>query len=450
MKKAVLVLCLTLLCGATLWSAGAKEEAARPKVIELTFWFSSSKPVVALLEQAVNEYNSAHPDVEIVLVETPTGKERMATAIAGGQGPDILMYNQNVSWFFGIDSIYPLNEFVNDPVIGMDGSGYRLDTRGSAHFGGKLVAIPFTGGGGAIKYNRRHFKEAGLDEWNYPKTWDEWVPFTKKLTKFQPDGKTPIQWGVHASVVDWWLQEAMFMNGGDWVNDDITEYAPFPENLAQSLQFWYDMTFKYKVMPVARGVSWIGAAEMASAEQGFLNEMVSQELGGHGGYTATWTNNPNMKDNIGAFPIPRGPMATGKVKISSGFWGPIIMSVCKYPRDAYLFIKWLSENKSLAIAKANESIPAYAKKAMEDPYWSESVLHGRMLEWYSDNLPRNFHVFPGRLDVRSEEPGMAEKVLLGRATPTEAVAEFKKHAKQVFELHKEELDEYRANHKIIW
>ena len=143
-------------------------------------------------------------------------------------------------------------------------------------------------------------------------------------------------------------------------------------------------------------------------------------------------------------------MATGKVKISSGFWGPIIMSACEYPRDAYLFIKWLSENKSIEIAKANESIPAFAKKALADPQWTDSVLHGRMLKWYFSNLPRNFHVFPGRLDVRSEEPGMAESVLLGKATPEEAVAKFKKHATAVFELHKDELDEYRANHKIVW
>lgn len=449
MKKFAFIVCLVLLAGTVAWSAG-KQEAKAVEKMELTFWFSAAKPVVELMEKAVDEWNSENPNIIITLVETPTGRERMATAIAGGQGPEILMYNQNVTWFFGIDSVYPLNEFVQDKEIGMDGSGFRLDTRSSAHFGGKLVAIPFTGGGGSIKYNRRHFKEAGIDEWDHPNTWDEWVPILKKLTKFQADGKTPIQWGVEACVVDWWLQEAMFMNGGDWVNDDITEYCPYPENLAQSLQFWYDLTFKHRVMPVARGVSWVGAAEMAASEQGFLNEIASSQLCGHGGYTNLWTQNPNLTDNIGAFPIPRGPMAGDKVKISSGFWGPIIMSKCKNPREAYLFIKWLTENYSLKIAKANESVPAYAKKALEDPEWAESVLHGRIIKWFFGNLPRNFHVFPGRLDVRSEEPGMAEKVLLGKAAPKEAVTEFKKHATEVFKLHKAELDEYRANHKIIW
>ena len=47
-------------------------------------------------------------------------RERIATALAAGEGPDIMMYNQNMPWFFGIEAVYPLNEFVLDPEIGID------------------------------------------------------------------------------------------------------------------------------------------------------------------------------------------------------------------------------------------------------------------------------------------------------------------------------------------
>jgi hypothetical protein len=63
---------------------------------------------------------------------------------------------------------------------------------------------------------------------------------------------------------------------------------------------------------------------------------------------------------------------------------------------------------------------------------------------------RSFHVFPGRLDVRSEEPAVAETVLLQQATPQEAVDKFLEHATEVFKLYEEDLNEFRETHKIVW
>ncbi len=63
---------------------------------------------------------------------------------------------------------------------------------------------------------------------------------------------------------------------------------------------------------------------------------------------------------------------------------------------------------------------------------------------------RTHHVFPGRLDVRSQEPAMAESVMLERATPQEAVDTFLEHAAQVFDLYRPDLDEYLAADALVW
>jgi hypothetical protein len=52
--------------------------------------------------------------------------------------------------------------------------------------------------------------------------------------------------------------------------------------------------------------------------------------------------------------------------------------------------------------------------------------------------------------VRAKEPEMVEKVLLWKATPEEAVAEFKKHAAEVFARYEPELKKFREAHRLVW
>jgi len=438
-RSVVFVLVLSVVAGMALASpvdeAGSSAE-------ELTYWFAGTDAEIAFVQAAVDEYNAQSSGPVINMVERPDSNEAMATAIAGGQGPDILHYNHNTVWFFGLDSILDLKEFVLDEEIGMDSASFMPAPRMSVNYGGKVIALPISFGLGAVMYNARLIEEAGLDAGDPPQTWAEFEEWAQALTI--REGEETVQWGVTADSVDWLLQEVMFANGGDWNNDDMSEYAPFKEELIGGVAWIDRLVNELEVMPIPRGVTWTGTSQMLAGEQGFENETIAMKIG-HSGFSGEMAINPDLR--IGLFPIPRGPLAGDTVRISTGYNGLHVMFNSADPRESYLFMKWMVENKAADLAALTTSFPAYAGNL--DSYRNDPTF-AAMVDHLLKSPVRRFHVFPARLDVRSEEPAVVENVLLGRMTPRESVENFKEHATRVFTENRMELDEFISIQEPVW
>jgi ABC-type glycerol-3-phosphate transport system substrate-binding protein len=434
MQKYLLVIVVVLLSVAPL--------SAAADVVPLDFWFAGADVQMAFMKAAVDEFNAQSTTAQVKLIERPNSSEAMATAIAGGQGPDVLAYNQNTVWFFGLDALSDLKEFVLDPEIGMPAEDFAPAPRVSVNYGGAVIALPYSFGLGAVKYNKKLLDKAGLDPLNPPQTWAEFEAWATALTI--KEGDTVAQWGVSCDTVDWLLQEVMLNNGGDWNADDMSEYAPYTEELIGGIEWIDRLVNELKVMPIPRGVTWSGASQMQATSEDFANEQVAMQIGYHS-WSSYLGSNPDLQ--VGIFPIPRGPLAGDTVRISTGYNGLHVLHNAADPREAYLFCKWFIENKSVEFARISFNFPAYAKDLSayrEDPAYAPMVDH--LLK----SPVRRFHVFPARLDVRSEEPAMVENVVLGRMTPREAVETFKKHADRVFRENRKELDEFYAIQKEVW
>lgn len=434
----VIIILSVLLCSS--FSSSAAQ-------ISLEYWYDGADLPTQLMRAAAEEYSKVRPDVTIVFKDPVITVERMATALAAKKGPDILWYWHNVPWFWGIESVYPLNEFVLDPEIGINPDIVIPGLRETAHYGGVVMAIPVTGFPGGIFYNRKMFQEAGLTDDDAPTTWDELVELAEKLEVRDASGRV-LRWGLTPHVVDWFWQEAVLANGGDFCNEDLTEYLPDAERALESLQWVYDLVHTYEVMPIPRGVSWVGTSELLADEMAFVLEKSAMSgYLGHATHVDYLADNPDL--DLGFVPSPQGPSAKEYPIGGTGVTGFFVMADTKYPREAYLFAKWFFEEKLLDFCEKTGHIPANLE-ALKEPWWREHVIHGRMIEFLSRMKLRNFHNFPGRLDVRKEEPAMVEKVLHKRATPEEAIRDFKRHADRVFRLWEKDLREFYKNHKIVW
>jgi len=434
-----LIVCGLLLCLVLGYTGSAMG------VVNLKFWFKGSVEQNEWVQKSLLEYSKVNPNVKVEMVLRPDAKEAVATAIAGGVAPDLLAYNHNVPWYWGIEAVCPLNDFILDPEIGIDPGLFFNSARASVNYGGVVTAIPYGCNPGGISYNRRMLKEAGLDEWNPPARWPEFTDWAYKLT--HRDGKRVNRWGLTFHSRDHGLQYMMLMNGGDFVNDDCTEYCPSVENLVEAFYQWRDWTYKDEIMPVARGVTWGGPGQMAQAESAFEIERAAMHLWASGIAAAFWEINPDL--DFGTFQMPKGPMAGETINISPGHAAVYVLSHSENPREAYLFARWWVLEKSLAFNEEFQGIPVLYK-ALENRDLATNPMIAPMLESLKNNTLRSFHVFPGRLDVRAKEPEMVEKVLLWKATPEEAVAEFKEHAAEVFARYEPELKKFREAHRLVW
>ena len=149
---------------------------------------------------------------------------------------------------------------------------------------------------------------------------------------------------------------------------------------------------------------------------------------------------------------PLGPSADGQRTVSLGFNGLFVMADAEDPRAAYEFIKWFFEEKSLPYTQISPGAVPSITAALDDPAIQSDPLlgNGSVIEALQEAELRTFHVFPGRLDVRTQEPAIAESIFVGDSTPQESVGRFLEHAQEVFTLYEQDLAEFREQHEIVW
>jgi ABC-type glycerol-3-phosphate transport system substrate-binding protein len=415
---------------------------------ELVFWFSGTTAQTEYMQAAVDEYNAMQDTIQISLVVTPDSRERIATAVAGGQGPDIMWYNHNMPWFFGIEAVYPLNDFITDPEIGIDPEAVFPASRGTVHYAGVVQAIPINHSPGGLLYNIDIFEEAGLSVEDAPKTWEEVEALAIQLT--QRDGDTITRYGIVNASVDWMLQEINLSNGSDWVDEDLTRYITHPDRLAEGLEWWSSLLHEHQVMPFPSGVTWAGVEAMQVGSEAFIRGDAAMS-GFHNLNAAAGFIDQNPDLRVAGVLTPLGPSAEGHI-VSLGFNGLFVMADAADPLEAYLFNKWFFEEKSLGLAQLTPGTVPSATASLENEYFqNDPVLdYGNVLETMLTAELRTHHVFPGRLDVRSQEPAVVESVMLQRATPEEAIERFNQHTAEVFDLYRFDLDEFLEQDELVW
>ena len=416
---------------------------------ELEFWYNGTEVEVEFMQAAVDEYNAMQSDVVITLVQTPDSRERIATALAGGQGPDMMWYNHNMPWFFGIEVVHPLNDLITDAEIGIDPDLVFPASRGTVHYGGIVEAIPIMHGPGGIIVNMDIFEANGLGIDDLPETWEEVEALAIQLT--ERDGDTITQYGIVNGSVDWMLQEINLSNGSDWSVDDLSQYISHPDRLVEGLEWWSSLLLEHEVLPFPSGVTWAGIESLQVGSEAFIRGEAAMS-GFHGITSAAGFLEQNPDLNLAAVLTPLGPSSGGNRIVSLGFGGLFVMAEADDPLQAYLFNKWFFEEKSVEFVKLSPGRVPSSAAALEDEYFqNDPVLgYGKVIAAMTEAELRTHHVFPGRLDVRSQEPAIAESVMLERATPQEAVDTFLRHAEEVFDLYRPDLDEFLEADALIW
>ena len=118
-----------------------------------------------------------------------------------------------------------------------------------ASYKDKTYFIPIGWNNIMINYNRKLFKDAGVD---FPKvgwTWDEFREIAKKLTVRDGAGNVT-QFGYEVPNQFFFVQPWFFSNGTSVLNADWTASNMLDPKVSESLQFLYDLIHVDKVSPI--------------------------------------------------------------------------------------------------------------------------------------------------------------------------------------------------------
>jgi multiple sugar transport system substrate-binding protein len=235
--------------------------------VQLTYWQYEFDTRVEAMNQLIEQFNAENPDVVVVQETFPFDayQQRVATAIAAGQGPDVvqLFYGYLSAWKRA-GYVEPLpQEHISHEWI----EEYFVPMVESVKIDGEYYGLPTAVRSLALFYNKDMFREVGLDPESPPTTWDEFVEVAQALTIQRGPLFERIGYGFEGQ--NHHIIRTVLMNqlGTPPYSADNREVLYGNEIGAEALRIWTDWHLVHR----------IGVAEFIPGTSGYREGFITQE-----------------------------------------------------------------------------------------------------------------------------------------------------------------------------
>ncbi len=168
-------LCAIVAIICTLFTADARAAADK---VHVEFWTMSLKPkFTPYFKTLVQQYEAAHPNVELEWVDVPWDvmQTKLTAAIVARSAPALVQLN--VPWAYDY-SLYGALRQVDD-LLGEDRALYTDGAIADLTFNGKVYGFPHYNSVNVMAYNKTLFKQAGITR--IPSTLDEQLAAAKQI-----------------------------------------------------------------------------------------------------------------------------------------------------------------------------------------------------------------------------------------------------------------------------
>lgn len=303
--------------------------------------------------EQVQTFNKLHPDIELVSEvqtaaagQTPESMQKLMTAIAAGNPPDITTLDRFVvgSWAArgALTSI--------DALIKRDGVPKKEDwvdaTWEECKWDGEMFALPPGHDIGhlglwSLYWNKDLFAEAGLDPEVPPKSWDDLLEYASKL--FIEDEGEIEQLGfryIWAGAVE--LYQFGWSNGGRFMESPRKATVNDPKNV-EALEFMVEL---YDELGGMENIGTFLSSFQGVEQDPFLTGLAAMEI--HGDWTIRFDigrYKPDLNFGVRPTPSPDGEHFTAW----GGGWSWVIPKGAKNVEEAWTVMKWLTSVEGLLV-----------------------------------------------------------------------------------------------------
>ena len=307
--------------------------------VEIDYWQYFFKERVDAMDALIKQFEAANPDIKVKQTTFPYAdyQTKVTAAIPAGEGPDVvqLFYGWLAPYMkAGLLQKLPTDAF--DPAE-IDRDFFPIVR--NMKIDGQYYALPTAVRSLALFWNKKLFKEAGLDPEKPPQTLDELVEMARKLTKRDAAGNLLVE-GMTADLTaqdPHWIREVLVRQfGGQPYSDDNKTVAYNSEAGIKAVTWYENLISKEKV-----------------AEIGFLTDQPTAFKSGKAGITV------DGSFRLGAFDGQKGleygvaelPAHNGKRSNFSSYWVNGITSKAKdAKRDAAIkFLKFVTTPEAMEL-----------------------------------------------------------------------------------------------------
>jgi raffinose/stachyose/melibiose transport system substrate-binding protein len=371
--------------------------------VELSFW-SWRQEDKAAYQSFIDLFNRDHPDIEVTFqaFEAQNYPTILSTALAGEQGPDVMMVRAYGAFQAVAEPGYlaPLDETTVPELKAFPADAVAAETLKAD---GKIYAVPFAQQSMLVLYNQAVFDAAGLEE---PETWDDLVAVSQAL---QEQGVIPFANGTATAWQNETIVGALLSSliGKQFEADVMAGKATFEDPHFVSALARLDALKTY-FPPGFVGVDY------ATAQQLFLSGRAAMFAGGSYEIGNFQRQNPDLEIGIFASPVER----QGDERLVALFYdgGYAINAGTEHPEAALAFVRWLASREfGNAFANTLGNISPIEGVTFGDPLLAEVA-----------ELNRHAMSYIMLVHFRYQEPSGSvllqqnvQKMLAGEATPEE-------------------------------
>jgi ABC-type glycerol-3-phosphate transport system substrate-binding protein len=304
--------------------------------VEVTYWEKWTGFEGEAMRKTVEAFNASQERILVRLLTTSQVDRKMLMATAGGIPPDVAgLWSFNLIPYADKNALLPLDEFAAE--AGVTQGRYISRYWDLCFHRGHLWGLPSTPASLALHWNKRLFREAGLDPDRPPQTIEELDGYAARLTKRDASGKI-VQIGFMPAEPGWWPWGWGCFFGGDLWNGKDQLTATADENLRA---YRWVRSYADRLGVKQLQVFASGFGSFSSPENPFLSDIVAMELQG------VWMHNfidkyaQGMEWGAAPFPYPSDrPDLKGTTIVEQDVL--VIPRGAKHPKEAFEFIAYVN------------------------------------------------------------------------------------------------------------
>jgi multiple sugar transport system substrate-binding protein len=339
-------------------------------------------------------------------------EKKILTGILSGSPPDIIQQVTPVPKWASRMALIPLDEFIRrdafDTTVFFDALWQEMKWQGSVY------ALPVNSVSYAFLYNKRLFREAGLDPEVPPATWAELREMNRKLVRRDTRGRIvqmgfiPNYGNLQTSILMCWQLGAEFLTDGD------SRISMNNEAAVRAFSWLSDFYGEFALQEVSAFMAGFGYAE----QHGFLSEKVAMMILDSSFLDQIDRYRPGLEFGVALVPAFPGTTTVS----SSGSWWLAIPRGARNPEAAWDLMKLAvsTETQIETVFEMEENLFPASRPAAYDPQFMKDDITGIFVRQM--DFARSPSIVPMAHDVFWREyMGAQERIMHGIQTPEAAL-----------------------------
>ena len=316
--------------------AGSGKERATIK-----YWDKWTGFEADAMRAVVDDFNASQNRIFVEFSSVSQIDRRLMLATAGGVPPDVAgIWSKSLPVYAENNALTPLDRLAEEGGVRRD--QYIDIFWQMCSYRGHLWALPTTPGSLALVWNKKLFREAGLDPERPPQSLAELEQFNEKLVKRRPDGSLAAV-GFLPAEPGWWNEIWGWWFGGELWDGRKAITANSPENVAA-----FEWIASY---PRRFGVHDLlafrdGFGNFASPQNPFFTGRVAMVL--QGPWIYNFIKNfapPDFEWGVAPFPTADPARFQNVTQVETD--ALVIPAGAKHPKEAFEFIQYVNSQKPM-------------------------------------------------------------------------------------------------------